>query len=249
MPKLAALQKLRRLFHRRHCHGQKIAAASFDSSTDETLRISESELSLSPSTCNSNSDRVFSVNTSHSNSFDHQDADTLGQEQVQEAQTATLTLATTSSKPQKRKKKAVSFSQVQIRHYELILGENPGIRYPLSIGWRYHLEEHQHIDDYETKRAEEKKTKEQDKVPRLYVPPGEAAEDHEDDPHEDGDDGLLEELTLYERRMRLRTFGYSEAYLRTQERQRQCRIALEWGGGGGPRFPHCDAFIQRYSRE
>lgn len=245
MPKLSAFkQRIGRILRPRH-HAKTVGVVtkdrcesvkdnhghqhSFD--TDETLRLSESELSLNPS--------VLDLSCE--------------EEEEEEVEAATKTSTDEARSPQK----SVSFSRVTVRHYERILGENPGCRYPLSIGWNYQFEEQARVDDYEDRRAQEKQArKPQNKVcPRLYIPPRNIMEDghyvNEDGEGEDHDDDdrLLPELTLYERRMVLRKYGYSEQYLRDQERQRQCRTALEWGNGGTPRFPHCDKFIERYSRQ
>lgn len=253
MPRLSQIFKERvgRIFRRSsrqsHAPTSLVKKGSFDSTSEETLRLSESELSLAAycegygssnkflvEECD-NSPSVITFNESEEEEEEYKDI---------QADTEAQATAKTALKDERPKKKAVSFSHVQVRHYELILGDNPGIRYPLSIGWNYQLEEHNHVDDYEDRRARAREFRKlHDRIsPRLYGKEG-------DDFDIDIFDGPPDELSLYERRMRLRAFGYSEAYLRKLERQRQCRTALEWGGGGTPRFPHCDAFIQRYSRE
>mmetsp|Transcript_27814 Transcript_27814/g.39088 ORF Transcript_27814/g.39088 Transcript_27814/m.39088 type:complete len:229 (+) Transcript_27814:32-718(+) len=53
--------------------------------------------------------------------------------------------------------KNVSFDQIQVREYEITLGDNPAVRQgvPISIGWNYVKQRTKSVDDYETHRPSE----------------------------------------------------------------------------------------------
>ena len=52
-------------------------------------------------------------------------------------------------KPKTKKAGRVSFSDVTVRHYELVLGDNPYCKFPLALGWSYGLEETHKVDHFE----------------------------------------------------------------------------------------------------
>ena len=146
----------------------------------------------------------------------------------------------------------VSFGQVTIRHYDLILGDNPYIKYPLSLGWTYSKEEVRDVDLFESQREERESRACRERIqPRLYLPPTVPLH-YMSDVHteQDYDDAHTQpvELNLYERRARLRAFGYTEAVLRQLERHRLVTLALEWKEEGTPSFPFSRHFIARYTK-
>ena len=55
----------------------------------------------------------------------------------------------------------VSFGDVTIREYDMILGANPAtsIGAPVCIGWEYHDQTSQPIEEYETSRQGKRKKK------------------------------------------------------------------------------------------
>ena len=152
----------------------------------------------------------------------------------------------------KKNGRSVSFTDVTVRHYDLILGDNPYVKYPLSLGWNYSKEEVHKVDAFECHRDERETQASRERIqPRLYVPP-DVPYHYMNDVHteQDYDDATSKpvELSLYERRARLRAFGYTEASLRQLERQRIVALALEWKGGGTPRFPFSQHYIARYTK-
>ncbi|CAB9530111.1 expressed unknown protein [Seminavis robusta] len=163
------------------------------------------------------------------------------------------------AKPQP-KKKSVAFSDVTVRQYELILGDNPGCKYPLSLGWNYAEQAMVQVDAFEQDRERRMDVSKNDRIePRLYFAPDEtsplymAADHYLSDVHMEQDYSdykphVPTELSLYERRARLRAFGYTEANLRNLERQRLTALALEWKNGGTPAFPFSHKYVSRYTK-
>lgn len=158
---------------------------------------------------------------------------------------------TVVTKP-KKKSCRVTFTDVSIRHYNLIVGDNPYCRFPLSLGWNYGKEETHKVDLFEVQRDEQKHERIRERIhPRLYVPPTlpyhYLSDVHTEQDYDDSDERPTE-LTLHERRARLRAFGYTEAALRKAERQRIVALGLEWKDGGTPHFPFSQHFITRYTK-
>jgi len=152
--------------------------------------------------------------------------------------------AAVSAEEEHSNKKKVTFQDVQERHYDLILGDNPHIKYPLSLGWRFTEAPRVPVEDHVQARQDRREQRTQDRIqPRLYVPPEGLGESPDvPDPHylplhteQDFDDELsrkhLHELDLQERRTRLRSFGYSEAHLRREERFRRIALAMDYAHG------------------
>lgn len=75
-----------------------------------------------------------------------------------------------SSAPSAPIKRNISFSTLEIRHYEMILGDNPGGSSgpPLSLGWNYDEDQTKVLDmeDYEQTREARRK------VDQLHIKPG-----------------------------------------------------------------------------
>jgi len=150
-------------------------------------------------------------------------------------------------------KKSVSFSAVTVRQYDLVLGDNPSCRFPLSLGWNHNQEETVNVDSFEEQRGEREAQASNNRIqPRLYAPHAGAdhylCDVHTEQDYDDKDSKLIAELSLYERRARLRSFGYTEADLRLAERHRIISLALEWKDGGTPLFLFSNEFIMRYTR-
>ncbi|CAB9501195.1 expressed unknown protein [Seminavis robusta] len=154
----------------------------------------------------------------------------------------------------KKNKKQVSFDGIQVRTYEVILGDNPDCSYPLSLGWRYNLSDTMDLDTYEGQRQQEKaqnvSAKDINKMhigQLLSLSPtlnSSSAIDY-------STEGTLLPfpLTLHERRLRLRTLGHSEESLRQAERKRRIQLSMEWAGGQYPKqeaFPYSKKFFLHY---
>lgn len=146
-------------------------------------------------------------------------------------------LATTSTNAEERDlKKRVTFEDVTVRHYDLIVGANNKANFPLSLGWKYRQCESDTVtvEDYEDARARRFQQKVCDSIrPRLYVATDDngAVEHYQSDVHidQDYDDDVSEivQLNMQERRTRLRSYGYTEEELRCAERQRKVALAME----------------------
>lgn len=71
-----------------------------------------------------------------------------------------------------KQKSNVSFSTIEIRHYTMIVGDNPGDLHstgvPLSIGWDYTYHTTWNMDDYEQHR---RNTTIMEKKKKLYIHP------------------------------------------------------------------------------
>lgn len=138
-------------------------------------------------------------------------------------------------------RKHVSFSNVQVRTYELIVGDNPDCSFPLSLGWRYQEEDTLDVDSFEQQRHE----RQEDAIGNTYTnlqqpqhqPPGPSK--------------CLPKfpLTLHQRRLRLRSLGHTEVDLRRAERKRRIELALQWAGGQFPKeedFPYSKKYYLNY---
>lgn len=155
-------------------------------------------------------------------------SDAVPQENVK----ATAAIATSTRNYRKR----VTFQDVTVRYYDLVVGGHTNIEFPLSLGWNYREQDTQTVkveacEDTRNRRVQQKLN---DRIrPRLYVPPEDtrAVAHYRSDVHieQDYDDDVSEllQLDLQERRTRLRSYGYSEAELRCFERERRVALALE----------------------
>ena len=253
MTNLAKFLQKKRRPHLSSIFRRRKVASKEDDGEEETVRLEESQSELS--SCIS-----FSV------------------EPVVVPSTITEAEATTATQTTR---KHVSFKDVTVRHYDLILGDNPYNKYPLSLGWNYRQHETETIDVEAFEEARDRRLQQRanDRIqPRLYVPPeglGDPASGvttchylsdvHTEEDFDDHLSKLLSELTLQERRIRLRSYGYSEAYLRKAERQRRVALALEYSVNDGddkknggsatlaqpgpptPGFPYSPKFITRYN--
>ena len=121
-----------------------------------------------------------------------------------------------------RAEKRVSFSEVQVRIYELIPGDNPDCSFPLSLGWKHSKTETWGVDAYEKqgKRGEHS-----------------------------GCDFFRAPLSQYERRLRLRSLGFTEKELRQAERKRRVELCLQWSYGQFPKsedYPYSHHYFLNY---
>jgi|UPI000581A1C5 hypothetical protein len=98
----------------------------------------------------------------------------------------------------------VQFTNVNVRTYELILGDNPFVEYPLSLGWKYTTSEAIPVDAF-------------DKRHQLEITPDYA-----------GAQKLKPLSGLERRRHRLLRVGYDDKMLRREERRRRIQLAQEW---------------------
>lgn len=121
-----------------------------------------------------------------------------------------------------RAEKRVSFSDVQVRIYELIPGDNPDCSFPLSLGWKHSKTETLSVDAHENQGTrEEHSASEFSRVP----------------------------LSQYERRLRLRSVGFTEKELRQVERKRRVELCLQWSGGQFPKsedYPYSHHYFLNY---
>jgi hypothetical protein len=113
------------------------------------------------------------------------------------ANVKTQSLAETDSSS---KSQRVSFSDVEIRNYSLILGDNPFVEVPLSLGWDYGETVHASVDDFEEHQLSGDYKNAQ----------------------------MMEPLDVTERQSRLRRVGYSKERIREEERRRRILLLLEW---------------------
>ena len=117
--------------------------------------------------------------------------------------------------------KKVSFDTVEERQYGLIVGDSPDIDdgFPLMLDWKYNKVVPVSVDVHQERRTG-----------------GPSA-------------GRIEELDVYERRLRLRAMGFTEAQLRLAERRRRIHLSLEWAYGmnkkNTPPFLN-DSFVNHY---
>jgi hypothetical protein len=155
-------------------------------------------------------------------------------------------------KTKKASDKHVSFSDVQVRSYEVILGDNPDCSFPLSLGWKYNEGNRVDVNTYESERQPRRGPKppvapvEPDlntmHIGQVLDPlflntnrriPGNPV---------DYASSTMVPLMLHERRLRLRAQGHSEQRLRQQERKRRVQLMLEWCSGQFPKetggFPY-----------
>jgi hypothetical protein len=186
-----------------------------------------------------------------------------GEEEEEDA-VALATTASTASTTSRGSNKSVSFSQVSVRQYDLIVGDNPGCKYPLALGWNYTETYTVDVTGYEQERAKRLEGYMADRVePRLYQVPTKTEEEtllhnqrvdhylkdvHVEQDYDDYDVYKPTELSLYERRARLLAFGYTEEHLRQLERQRLVTLALQWKEGDAPCVSVSPHYVARYAR-
>jgi hypothetical protein len=140
--------------------------------------------------------------------------------------------------------KKVSFSDVQVRTYELILGDNPDCSFPLSLGWKYNTADRVDVNTYEDERQPKRASSprvasiEPDlntiHIGQVLDPLFLTTNTRIRDNAVDYASSTMVPLTLQERRLRLRAQGHSEQRLRQQERKRRVQLALEWSSGQFP---------------
>lgn len=103
-------------------------------------------------------------------------------------------------------KKTVSFSSVQLREHNVILGDHDADHgFPLALDWKHAPERTIDIDDYEDGRRSCR---------------GESKRGEE-----------VDRLTVEERQARLRFMGYTRAALRQAETRRKIRVTHAWAYG------------------
>jgi hypothetical protein len=118
---------------------------------------------------------------------------------VTKSTTSTSTSATTQTLP-KPKKKQVHFSDVNVRVYNRILGDNPYVEIPLSIGWEYSVEEPSSVEDHQARQFE----------PDYANASG------------------MEPMEQAERMQKLESVGIPKEVIRRGERRRKIQIVKEW---------------------
>lgn len=156
----------------------------------------------------------------------------------------TILTRAVAAKDKTKQKKNVSFSTIQIRTYELILGDNPDCSFPLSLGWKYSEDNAVDLNDYE-----------------CHHHPKRMQARIEDCVHVGQLLGInsplvdplmisaMRPLTLHERRVLLRAQGHSEQSLRKAERRRRIELSLQWASGHFPKqddFPYSQRFFLNY---
>jgi len=129
--------------------------------------------------------------------------------------------------------KMVCFSEVHIRTYEVILGDNLDCFFPLSLGWRHGPTKVFKIDDYEKQKMQSQQQKPSPYAENAYY--------------------CRAPLSLCERRLRLLFMGFTELQLRQAERTRQLELAKQWAEGQNPKeeeeevdFRHSDSYTLNY---
>ena len=157
-----------------------------------------------------------------------------------------LTHASLTINDDKEKQKHVSFSNVQVRTYDLILGDNPDCSFPLSLGWRYNEQDKLDVEAFEHQRE----LKREERVKDIYK-----SQQQQQQPSPGPFSQPLKEklpilpLTLQERRLRLRSLGYTEQQLRKAERKRRIELSLQWASGQFPKqmdYPYSQRYFLNY---
>lgn len=116
--------------------------------------------------------------------------------------TQSTTSASTSAGTQKliKPKKNVQFADVHVRVYNRILGDNPYVEIPLSIGWEYTAEEPSPVEEHEIRQFEPDYVKAND----------------------------MEPLEQAERMQKLVSAGIPKEVIQREERRRKIQIVKEW---------------------
>ena len=127
----------------------------------------------------------------------------------------------TATQTATRPRKSVAFSCVEVREHGLILGDSPDIDngFPLMLDWKYNKDTKILPVDEHQERAE-----------ALTRSP-------------------IEELDPDQRRLRLRSVGYTEAELRLAERRRKIQLIHEFAYGNNKQNPPPflkPSFVDRY---
>lgn len=123
-----------------------------------------------------------------------------------------------------KERRNVTFSDVEIRLYERVLGDNPNTDMPLSLGWRFNVCKPLSVDEY--------------------------TERHNAPDYVGGKN--LEPTEMRERERILLKSGYSRSMLYQEERRRRVQLGLEWGYRCNRmemttcNFPNAQTFIKRY---
>lgn len=133
---------------------------------------------------------------SESSSFSEAEISVDGYNSGAKGQVAVEAKATTAAVKHRR----VSFADVEVRHYRLIVGDNPYTEVPLSLGWEYDDSRHATLDEFEAHHS---------------------AGDYKNAQ-------LMEPLEVAERQARLRRAGYTNDQIRREERRRRVLLLLEW---------------------
>jgi hypothetical protein len=127
----------------------------------------------------------------------------------------------TTTQAAAKPRKSVNFSSVEVREYGLVLGDSPDIDngFPLMLDWKYNRDTKIFPVDEHQQQAE-----------ALNRNP-------------------IEELDPHQRRLRLRSMGFSEAELRVAERRRKIQLCHEWAYGTNKQNPPPfmkPSFVDRY---
>lgn len=119
---------------------------------------------------------------------------------VEDAPSSLLKSGTASATTNPVNKSTVSFTDVEVRHYKLIVGDNPFVEVPLSLDWDYDESQLVSVDEFEERHSRDD-----------YI--------HAQD---------MEPLDLSVRQVILRGVGYSNMQIRAEERRRRVILLMEW---------------------
>ena len=80
-------------------------------------------------------------------------------DQMRKDSISTSTTASSTVTSESSFKKSVTFSFVQVREYNRVVGDHPDVRIgpPISLGWEYNIQLDQSVDDYEASRPDRRK--------------------------------------------------------------------------------------------
>lgn len=98
------------------------------------------------------------------------------------------------------KHKKFCFSDVQVRHYSRVVGDDPSTEIPLALGWDYSVAETSPVDKHEERQLR-----------NSYI-----------NAH------YIEPLEIDQRMQKLLAVGLTRAIILREERRRQIQIAQEW---------------------
>jgi hypothetical protein len=113
---------------------------------------------------------------------------------------ATTTSTSTGTQHLPKPKKNVQFTDVHVRVYNRILGDNPYVEIPLSIGWEFTVEEPSSVEEHEVRQFEADYVKAND----------------------------MEPLEQAERMQKLVSVGIPKVVIQREERRRKIQIVKEW---------------------
>jgi len=110
-----------------------------------------------------------------------------------------ITSSSTIHEPQKRN--SVTFSTVEVRYYNRVLGDNPSCDFPLSLGWRHESSKPVPVNDFDRRHESDS----------LYV----------------NAKHLSPTDVQYRKQLFCHIAGFSETQLRREERRRRLQLIQE----------------------